>query len=209
MVLNVSIHDRFDPSGQLASGVPATADAMLRHVSATSEGFAYGSTALSAALRGRREATIAASLADPQSEPARLSCWRCDHDDQGIALEAKPLTWNACAPPVDAETAAAQLLGDSGWGDILIVCDPWGEHELLCRALRMASARGITTIAVTGDHPNLLAVLASHAVRVPVTPAVRRDYVLAALRHFVQTAGTSLVPASRRITGPLRTIEFV
>lgn len=208
MVLNVPIHERFDLPEHLASGVPGSTETMLRRLSATSEGFSYGSTALSTALRGRRRATIAASLAEPQAEQATLSCWRCDHDEEGIALQAMATAWEPSAPAIAAEAAAAQLLSTSAWGDILVVCDPSGEHELLCLALRMAAARGVTTIAVTGDHPNLLAVLASHAVRVPGTPAVRREHVLAALRHFLQTAGTALVPAARRVTGPLRAIEF-
>lgn len=209
MAHDVLIPERTGMPDHVTNDVPLAKEVMLRRLSVTSEGFAYGSTALSAALRGHRRVTIAASLKEPQSGSAALTCWRCDHDEEGITLHAMPALPSVVSPEPGARTNAALLLGSSTLGDILVVCDPWGEHELLCRALRIAATRGVTTIAVTSDHPNLLAVLASHAVRVPVTPADRRDYVLAALRHVVQTAGTSLVPAARRITKPLRTIEFV
>jgi hypothetical protein len=201
---NVSPGYGSDPS----RGVVTSTEAMLRHLSATSEGFAYGSTALSAALRGDRRAVIAASLTEADAASAALSCWHCGHDEHGIALQPFSVLPDGSPAPVTVEAGAAQILGGSARGDVLVVCDPWGENELLCWALRMASPRGITTIAVTGDHPNLLAALAVHAVRVPAPPPRQRELVVSALRHFVQTAGATLVPVSRRVTGPLRAVEI-
>lgn len=193
--------ERFDAPALRATSVnaPLATEAMLRQLGATSEDFAYGSTALAVALRERRRAVIAASL----SPAPRVSCWQCDHDEHGIALHPLALG-DAHLDGFDA--AAAQLVGGSTRGDVLVACDPLGEHELLCRALRLAARQGVTTIAITADQPNLLAALATHAVRVP---AAHRDAVAAALAHFVQTAATSLVPLARRVTGPLRALDFV
>jgi hypothetical protein len=204
-------HDEMHSPDRVAGyGTPAAGgrDAMLRQLSATSEGFAYGSTALTAALRGERRAVIAASLTEAHASSFMLTCWHCAHDEHGIALSPMPFVPAAFPSHAAAESSAAQILRDCKRGDVLVVCDPWGENEVLCRTLRMAPHRGVTTVAVTSDQPNLLAALASHAVRVPAAAGVRREFVVGALEHFIQTAGTTLVPKSRRITSPLRRVEI-
>jgi hypothetical protein len=179
---------------------------VLRELSLSSEGFAYGCTALASALHDERRVVIAASLTDAYASSWRLSCWSCAYDEHGIALQSMSVALGELA--MSPAWGASRIIGHGGAGDVLIACDPWGENDLLCWALRLAPARGVTTIAVTADHPNLLAALAGHAVRVPATPATRRAYVIAALQHIVQTAGTSLVPVARRMTGPLRAVEI-
>lgn len=189
-------------------GRPPTAEAMLRQLSAGSEEFAYGSTALAAALKERRRVVIAANMNREESGLPNLSCWQCTHDDQGIDLH--PFAIDPWTGPDHShvEWRAAQIVGNSTRGDVVVVCDPWGDSELLCWALRTASHHGVTTIAITTDQPNLLAALAVHSIRVPVTAPFRREFVITALRHLVQTAGTTLVPARQRITGPLRALNF-
>jgi hypothetical protein len=187
---------------------PNTADMMLRYLSATREGFAYGSTALAAALNDQRSATIAANLSSDATGLPNLSCWRCRHDVQGIDLV--PLAFDAwqAHDPGKIDAVAGRLVGDGRHGDVLIVCDPWGDNELLCWALRIASHRGLMTVAITTDQPNLLAALASHAVRVPVTTSFQQEFVATALRYLVQTAGGALEARRRRTTQPLRPIDF-
>lgn len=187
---------------------PNTADTMLRYLSATSEGFAYGSTALAAALNDRHQATIAANMNHAATGLPNLSCWHCRHDERGIDLV--PFAFDAweVQEPGKLDGGAATLVGNAGPGDVLIVCDPWGDNELLCWALRIASHRGITTVAITTEQPNLLAALASHAVRVPVTTPFRQEFVATALRFLVQTAGGALESRRRRTTQPLGAIDF-
>jgi DNA-binding MurR/RpiR family transcriptional regulator len=110
--------------------------------------------------------------------------------------------------PLLIERRAGEIVGRADRGDVLVVCDPWGDCDLLCWALRTATRYGMTTISITTDQPNILAVLANHAIRVPVTTPFRREFVITALRHLVHTAGTSLIPARRRATGPLRSLNF-
>jgi hypothetical protein len=187
---------------------PTTADTMLRYLSATSEGFAYGSTALATALNDRRQATIAANMNHEATGLPNLSCWHCRHDERGIDLA--PFAFDAWAAhePGRLDAGAARLVGDGGPGDVLIVCDPGGENELLCWALRIASHRGITTVAITTEQPNLLAALASHAVRVPMTTPFRQEFMATALRFLVQTAGGALESRRRRATQPLGAVQF-
>ena len=75
-------------------------------------------------------------------------------------------------------------------------------------ALRIASHRGLTTVAITTDRPNLLAALASHAVRVPAAGTFQPEFVATALRYLVQTAGGALDARRRRTAQPLGPIEF-
>jgi hypothetical protein len=193
-------------SGAIAAA--ATADSMLRYLSATSEGFAYGSTALASALNDGRSGTIAANMSNEATGLPNLSCWRCRHEERGIDLV--PLAFDAwpAYDPGKLDSAAARLIGDGRQGDVLIVCDPWGDSELLCWALRIASHRGLTTVAITTDRPNLLAALASHAVRVPAAGTFQPEFVATALRYLVQTAGGALEARRRRTTQPLGPIEF-
>jgi hypothetical protein len=180
---------------------------MLRQLSAVSEGFASGSTLMAQALKNRCRVIIAANMDHDEFSCSKLTCWICTHDEDGIDLV--PLTESSAASStLPAEPWADQLIGRSAKGEVLIVCDPWGDNELLCRALRVAANRGVATIAITTDQPNLLAVLAHHSIRVPVTAPFRREFVITALRHLVQTAGVSLIPAQRRATGPLREIAI-
>ena len=186
---------------------PATPFAMLRQLSADSEGFASGSTLMAKAIQARRRVIIVADMNQDEFSRSNLSCWSCTHDDQGIDL--LPLAETSTASGIlRAELWADQLIDGGGLGDALIVCDPWGDNELLCRALRVAARKEIETIAITTDQPNLLAVLAHHSIRVPVTAPFRREFVITALRHLVQTAGVSLVPAQRRATGSLRELTL-
>ncbi|MCC6792507.1 MAG: hypothetical protein IT336_12530 [Thermomicrobiales bacterium] len=187
---------------------PATADTMLRYLSATSEGFAYGSTALAAALNDDRRATIAANMSNEAAGLPNLTCWRCRHDERGIDLV--PLAFDAwpAHEPGNLDAVASRLIGDGRQGDVLIVCDPWGDNELLCWALRIASHRGLMTVAITTDQPNLLAALASHSVRVPVMASFQQEFVATALRFLVQTAGGALEARRRRTTQPLGPIDF-
>lgn len=176
---------------------------MLHQWSATSEGFAYGSTALAAALTEDRRATIAANVIERDGEFARVACWHCRHNDRGIDLVPRDSRADTSTRSADIEVGAAHLVGDGGPGDILIVCDPWGESDLLCWSLRFAAQRRMTTVAITSDLPNFLTALADHAVRVPATPSHRQEIVVAALRFLVQTAGSALEANRRRATRPL------
>lgn len=178
---------------------PITTDAMLRDLSANSEGFAYGSTALAAALDKRHHATVAAHLPQATGGVAELSRWECRSAEHGIELAPLTLRRGTGSLEIDAD----DLLGAGGPGDVLIACDPLGDNELLCWTLRLASYRRMTTVALTDEQPNLLAALATHAVRVP-TPAGARDaFVTAALRFLVQTAGGAMASSRRRATQPM------
>jgi hypothetical protein len=183
-------------------------DAMLRRLSATSEGFAYGSTALAAALKEQRRATIAANVRDGSDGLPHLSCWRCQHDERGIDLVPFAFEARTSHDPGNRDAGAANLVGDGGPGDVLIVCDPWGDNELLWWALRIASQRRVTTVAITTEQPNMLAALADHSVRVAAIVPGREESVVAALRFLVQTAGGSLESDLRRATHPLRVVGF-
>ena len=186
---------------------PKTPAAMLRQLSAFSVGFANGSVAISKALVARRQVVIAANMShDAVSLPA-LSCWHCTHDQHGIEL--RPFAIGALwSPKLHAEPWVDQLIGNGTKGDALVVCDPWGDNELLCWALRVASQREIETIAITTDQPNLLAAFVHHSIRVPVTPPFDREFAITALHHLVDTAGVAVIPAHRRALGPLRALSF-
>jgi hypothetical protein len=187
--------------------LPDSPYAMLKQLSAVSEGFASGSTLLANAFGAHRQIIIAANMnSDAFSLPA-LSFWTCVCDEHGIDLIPFSLSPSI---PFDLETnvLAPRLFGNGTKGDVLVVCDPWGDNEALCRALRVATKREIATIAITTDRPNLLAVLAHHSIRVPAIDPCCREFVIAALRHLVQTAAGSLVPAHRRLTAPPREIVF-
>lgn len=187
--------------------LPAT-ESLLRSLSATSEGFAYGSTALAAALTAQRQATIVANVSDDAANLPKLSCWRCRHDERGLDLVPFGFDAWAARDRRNADDGAARLVADGGPGDVLIACDPWGDSDLLCRALRIAAHRGMTTVAITSEQPNLLAALASHAVRVPVTMPYHQELVATALRYLVQTAGGALESRRRQITQPLGAGRF-
>ena len=63
---------------------PANAASMVQTLRATSEEFAYGNTALTAALNDRRLATVAARLTTSEVDVPGLSLWRCVYGERGI-----------------------------------------------------------------------------------------------------------------------------
>ena len=178
---------------------PVSPAAMLRDLSANSEGFAYGSTALAAALNEGQRATVAAHLPRTADSRPELSRWECRFTEGGIELAPVRLRRGTGSLEIDADA----LLGADGPGDVLIACDPGGDNELLCWTLRLASYRRVTTVAITHEQPNLLAVLATHAVRVPAPAASQDAFVAAALQYLVDTAGGALESSRRRTTQPL------
>jgi hypothetical protein len=181
--------------------VPAAFAGTIQMLRTTSESFAYASTALAAALNNRRLATVAARLSEAATSLSELSRWHCLYGESGIELvsfEAEP-----AGAPRNLASEAESLLGSSGPEDVLIACDPWGDSELLCWALRVAAMRRVTTVSITSDQPNALAALATHAVSVPAPEDARQEYVAAALRLLVQTAATAMESSLRRTTEPL------
>ena len=49
-----------------------------------------------------------------------------------------------------------------------------------------------------------MAAFVHHSIRVPVDPPFDREFVITALHHLVDTAGSAVVPAHRRALRPLR-----
>ncbi len=182
--------------------------AMLKQLGSTNEEFSYGSTALANSLRERRRVVIAANLCHESTGVSGLSGWECTHDSQGIELRPLAIDLLRTKNFDHVESGAIQLVGNGTRGDAIVVCDPFGDNELLLWALRVASRLGVVTIAITTDQPNLLAALANHAIRVAAPASNRQEYVVSALRHLVQAAGVSLVPARQRATGPLHSLHF-
>ena len=187
---------------------PANAHfAMLRQLNASSEDFANSSVALTKALQARRSVVVAVNMNPTPISGSTLTCWTCTHDEQGIEL--RPIdTGDFDREAVKGDVWADQLLGTGKRGDALVVCDPWGDHELLCWALRLATRREIATISITTERPNLLSVLSHYSIRVPRTEPWSRDPVITVLGHLVQTAGVGVIPAHKRATGPLRALPF-
>jgi len=191
-----------------AAGGTQTSSAMLKQLSSTNEEFAYGSTALANSLRERRRVVIAANLCHESTGVSGLFGWECTHDAEGIELRPLAIDLLRSQNFDHVESGAIQLVGNGTRGDAIVVCDPFGDNELLLWALRVASRLSVVTIAITTHQPNLLAALANHAIRVPAPTPNRQEYMVSALRHLVQAAGVSLVPARQRATGPLRALHF-
>ena len=181
--------------------------AMLRQLSGSSEGFASGSTVMAAAMAAQRQVVIVVNINHDAVSLADLSCLRCTYDEQGIQL-SNIANSSTKSTNLKGEQWVDQLLGEGAIGDLLIVCDPWGDSELLCAALQSANHRRIATVAITTDQPNLLAAIAQFSIRVPVTEPYRRKFVITVLRHLMKRAGVGLISAQQRITGPLRELEI-
>jgi hypothetical protein len=181
--------------------VPATIEAMLRVLQAKCEAFEYGSTALAAALLDHRSVTLAVQTAQPSENASEPAFWRCVDGTRGIDLI--PIQNDSSKVLRTRAAEAEALMGLGGPGDVLIVCDPWGDDDFLCSALRVASYRRVTTVTLTSDHPSVVSALATHAVRVSAPNDRRQEFVAAALRYLVQTAGATLDSNRRRATQPL------
>ena len=130
---------------------------------------------LIAALRGGRKVLAAGnggSAAEAQHFVAEL-VGRFQHERDpypAIALTADSATLTAVANDYGyAEVFARQVRALGQVGDILVLFSTSGESENLVRAAQAGRQRRLTTVAITGDHPNRLAGLADLAVRVPAT----------------------------------------
>jgi hypothetical protein len=171
---------------------PANDSAVAPAICAHSDDFSLASAAIVTALRQDREVTIALSVVETPGANGKLIGWRCVRGVQGIDLV-----------PMDFGSEPFGLAVKPR--DVLVACDPWGEAEGLFQMARTTALRGATTIAITGDRPNLLAAQATHVVRVPIELPSRPRAIITVLRHLVQAAGASLVatppgtPAWRRV----------
>lgn len=130
---------------------------------------------LIAALRSGRKVLVAGnggSAAEAQHFVAEL-VGRFRHDREpypAIALTADTAILTAVANDYGyAEVFARQVRALGQAGDVLVLFSTSGESENLVRATNAGWQRGLTTVAITGDHPNRLAGLADLAVRVPAT----------------------------------------
>lgn len=117
--------------------------AMLKQLGSTNEEFAYGSTALANSLRERRRVVIAANLCYESTGVSGLSGWECSHDNQGIQLRPLAIDLLRTKNFDHVESGAIQLVGNGTRGDAIVVCDPFGDNELLLWALRVASRLGV------------------------------------------------------------------
>ena len=186
---------------------PTPKDVMLNRLSVESEAFASGSILLAKALDARYRIVIGANMSKEADCASSLSFWECTHDDDGINLIPIPADVS-CSNLEDAEHVLTEIIDIGTKGDVLVVCDPWGDNELFCWALQLSKVRAISTISITTDQPNLLAALAQHAIRVPVVLPYHRENMIAALRQLIHAATDVVIPASRRAIGELREIKF-
>lgn len=87
-----------------------------------------------------------------------------------IALAADIATLTAVANDYGyADVFARQVRALGQPGDLLLLFSTSGESENLLRAAQVGRQRKLTTVAVTGGHPNRLAAMSDLAVRVPAT----------------------------------------
>jgi D-sedoheptulose 7-phosphate isomerase len=162
--LTTAIHAR---QGQLA--------AALGQLACRTAALAAVTDHLIAALRDGRKVLVAGnggSAAEAQHFVAEL-VGRFQHERDpypAIALTADSATLTAVANDYGyAEVFARQVRALGQVGDILVLFSTSGESENLVRAAQAGRQRRLTTVAITGDHPNRLAGLADLAVRVPAT----------------------------------------
>jgi D-sedoheptulose 7-phosphate isomerase len=130
---------------------------------------------LIAALRSGRKVLVAGnggSAAEAQHFVAELvGRFQQERDPySAIALTADSATLTAVANDYGyAEVFARQVRALGQVGDVLVLFSTSGESENLVRAAEAGRQRRLTTVAITGNHPNQLAGLADLAVRVPAT----------------------------------------
>ena len=180
---------------------------LLGQMTAKNEAFAFGSVVLAKALEAQRRIIIAANLNRDALTIANLTCWHCQHDERGIDLRPiGPESWSS--PDILPEPWADTLIGAVSPGDALIVCNPWGDHDLLWWALRTAVSRNVATIAITPDVPNLLAISAHYAIRVPVVTSYERETTVTVLQHLVHSAWIGMTPFALRADRTVRPIMF-
>ena len=180
---------------------------MLTSVETGNADFASARRVLSDALSSRRRVVVAANMNRDDVSVSNLTCWHCSHGDTGIDLLPVPVgTWSS--PDANPEIWAHELVGIGETGDALIVTDAWGENEMLWWALRKAQLARFTTIAITPDEPNSLALLAHHAIRIPVRLPERREHVVTVLRHLVHTACASVHTAESNLYEDHRAFFF-
>lgn len=130
---------------------------------------------LIAALSSGHKALVAGnggSAAAAQHFVAEL-VGRFQHDREpyrAIALTADIATLTAVANDYGyAEVFARQVRALGQAGDVLVLFSTRGESENLVQATNAGRRCRLTTVAITGDHPNRLAGLADLCVRVPAT----------------------------------------
>ena len=162
--LAAAIHQR---QGQLAAALGQLA----RRAAALAEVADH----LIAALRGGRKVLVAGnggSAAEAQHFVAELvGRFRYEREPYpAIALTADTAILTAVANDYGyAEIFARQVRALGQVGDVLVLFSTSGESENLVRATNAGRQRGLTTIAITGNHPNRLAALADLTVRVSAT----------------------------------------
>jgi len=180
-------------------------EASIRQLAAANPALSFGATAIATALERLNTVSIVANLTNPSAKPDQFRCWRCARNGAQIHLEAYPeIPAGTIAPPTSI-SGTERLTLDSGDGDILIVCDPWGDNESLCRALQTGTRNGVGSVSITGDQPNLIAALAQHPVRVPVARPSRPEFVVTVLRHLISLAAAELIATERRSAARLTT----
>ncbi len=145
----------------------------LGQLARRAEALAEVAECLITALRGGHKVLVAGnggSAAESQHLVAELvGRFRREREPYAvIALTADTAILTAVANDYGyAEVFARQVRALGRADDVLVLFSTSGESENLVRAANAGRQRGLTTIAITGDRPNRLALLTDLAMQVP------------------------------------------
>ncbi|HEV2106841.1 MAG TPA: SIS domain-containing protein [Thermomicrobiales bacterium] len=103
-----------------------------------------------------------------------------------VALTADMAILTAVANDYGYQEVFARQVGALGCpGDVFLAFSTSGESENLIRAAEVAHGRGLTVVAVTGEHPSRLAQSADLALRLPATETALVQEVHMVVTHLL------------------------
>ena len=106
-----------------------------------------------------------------------------------ISLHSASAAFTASLNDLDPAVAYAQLLHGLGTeGDLLIALSTSGNAKNVCNAARLAKAKGISVLALTGEKGGKLTTLADICIRVPEKETYRIQELHLPIYHYLCAA---------------------